>query len=363
VLRELRVLHVHAGHALIRGVNFGESEACGLDKQTNWCTQSCNLCSAMIKTLQGFSGVVVKNFHRWGKTNVHSYEQRGVAFVDTYAETANQVFKLGSKSPYCNCYVKLPIELGYKTPDWCDRELDRLLVTSFAGSDGYAAFIDMNTLVLGRATMPECMLIPYGFGRDGKSLIFVDLMEATWGTAFGSCPGTMLQVEREFQQQGHAFVHCAWMAFDEINRERGACEDVLKMYIANLLMPLRKNHEPDTGYGCYKMAGRSWCMNIADIPHIPSAEELSHARHSDTHSHTCTHANTRASDTYPHADAVPSPMFARPALLSRTGVSAAHTTDLSSRWMRNVSILRTLFFWPGPNTKTLQRVGWPRCRS
>ena len=95
----------------------------------------------------------------------------------------------------------------------------------------------------GREPMPDCMLIAVGYGLDGKSLVFTDLMTGVWGGAFGACPGTMLQVQREFQQQGHGFIDQAWLTFDECNRELGVEEATFKMFTGGLLMPLRKNHE------------------------------------------------------------------------------------------------------------------------
>ena len=89
---------------------------------------------------------------------------------------------------------------------------------------------------------------------------------------------SMLQVPREFQQQGHAFVDSAWMTFDEANRELGADEASVKVFVGGGLMPLRKNHEAETHYGKYDKTGKAWCFNLGDMPSIPTAEETSHAR-------------------------------------------------------------------------------------
>ena len=109
-----------------------------------------------------------------------------------------------------------------------------------------------------------------GYGMDGKSLIFSDLMSPVWGSAFGSCLGTMLQIPTEFQQQGHNFIDAALMTFDEAHRQHSVEEAIFKTFVAGVTMPLRRNHEGKTG--------KAWCFNVGDIPEMPTATETSYAR-------------------------------------------------------------------------------------
>ena len=274
VIRELRIIHAKASSILVKLMPFETDDS----DTTLWCYQCSALCTAMFKTFSGFTTAVTANFHRWGGTDMHRYAQRGIASPDAYMETAGRVMRQRRKAPYRNCYVMIPVELHWTPPDWARNELRKLFTTTFAKSDGLSAFVDMNTLAYGRQRMAEVILVPYGEGRDGKSMVFSDLMKATWGDACGLCPGTMLQVEREFQQQGHRFIDCIWLSFDESNRERGVQEDVVKMFGSNMLMPLRRNHEAETHDGDFSRAGRCFAMNISDIPWIPPAQEISHAR-------------------------------------------------------------------------------------
>lgn len=138
--------------------------------------------------------------------------------------------------------------------------------------------LDQCALVVARTRQPDVMHVVVGEGHDGKTLVFVDHMRAVFGSGFGNCPCSMLQVEREFQVQGSNFVDAVWMACDEARRQQGVCEDLMKNYIGGGWLPLRKNHAQETTYGCWRYAGKVWCMNTADIPEIPTSEERSNAR-------------------------------------------------------------------------------------
>ena len=54
----------------------------------------------------------------------------------------------------------------------------------------------------------------------------------------------MLQIKREFQQKGDKFIDSPFLGFDEADRERGIQEALVKIFLGNLLLPLRKNREP-----------------------------------------------------------------------------------------------------------------------
>ena len=179
--------------------------------------------------------------------------------------------------PGNNCYVKIPVPLGWQPCSGaCTREC-ALLATFFAGSDGFKALMVMNSLVFGREQLPDIILMSVGYGMDGKSLTCSDLMSAVWGSAFGNCPGTMLQIPREFQQ-GHNFIDATWVTFDEADRQHSVEEAILKMFVVGVTMPLRRNHEADTHYHLYSQTGKAWCFNIGDIPEMPTATETSQAR-------------------------------------------------------------------------------------
>ena len=39
----------------------------------------------------------------------------------------------------------------------------------------------------------------------------------------------------------------------------------MKMSLGNLLLPFRKNHQPETSFCSDDMAGKKWCMNMKNI--------------------------------------------------------------------------------------------------
>ena len=87
-----------------------------------------------------------------------------------------------------------------------------------------------------------------------------------------------VQVEREFQQQGHQCFGCVWLTFDECRRDAGIVEDVFKTFTGGGDMPLRRNHEQETRYCSWAWCAKAWLLNAADVPMVPSALETSHAR-------------------------------------------------------------------------------------
>ena len=248
------------------------------DKASSWCHSCSTLCQAILKQFSGNSDSGVKNFNRWATTSIADFPQSGIGCKDCYLVTRCCPPKQMRKNPKNNRYVRIPFQLGWSPPDWAIGALMQSLITSAAGSDGFEVFVAMNTLAFARETQPECMRLAVGPGVDGKSMIFSDLLGAVWGNAVGNCPGSMLQVEREFQQQGHALIDCAWMTFDEANREIGTQEAAMKTFVGNVIMPFRRNQEAEPHYASYENAGKAWCMNQGDTPCIPTAEEVSHAR-------------------------------------------------------------------------------------
>ena len=80
------------------------------------------------------------------------------------------------------------------------------------------------------------------------------------------------------QQQGHLYQQCAMLTFDECRRDIGLVEDVLKVFCSGGKVPLRKNHEPETRYTSFEFCAKTWLLNSADIPSVPSAMETSHRR-------------------------------------------------------------------------------------
>lgn len=170
------------------------------------------------------------------------------------------------------CYISVGCELsGFPSVEVRERYV-AMLTAAFAGSDGLKVLLDQASLIVARVRQPDIIHVVVGEGREGKTLIFLELMRAVWGTGFANCPASMLQVEREFQQQGANFIHAVWMVFDECRREGGLVEEVAKNFIGGGQLPLRKNHAQETTYGSWPFTGKCWCMNTADIPCLPSAQ-------------------------------------------------------------------------------------------
>ena len=61
--------------------------------------------------------------------------------------------------------------------------------------------------------------------EDGKTYT-----TAVFASGFCCTPCSMLQTEREFQQQGLHFIHCSLMLFNEFKREQGIVEDGVKLF-------------------------------------------------------------------------------------------------------------------------------------
>ena len=243
-----------------------------------WLYGLTELCRELRKQFSEHNKQILKNFHRWAESDLTRCQVAGMAFIDAYISTAGGRIRQLRKDPRHGCYILVKHRLAYKPSDYSRKRLAALLFSSFAGGDGLERLLAQCALVLCRVRQPDVMNVFYGLGMEGKTLILVDLMRAVWGTGFGNPPGTVLQVDREFQQQGIKFLHCVMLCLDECRRDLGLVEDVAKLFIGNGVLPLRKNHEADTKDGTYEFAGKNWLMNIGDIPPIPTASETSHAR-------------------------------------------------------------------------------------
>ncbi|CAE6948302.1 unnamed protein product [Symbiodinium sp. CCMP2456] len=158
------------------------------------------------------------------------------------------------------------------------RRYASIILSAFAGSNGLKVLLDQCALIVARARQPDILHMIVGPGQDGKTLVFVDHMRAVFGSGFGCAPSSMLQTEREFQQQGSNFIQCCYLVFDECRREQGLIEDLVKVFVGGGWLPLRRNHEPETKYGHWAFAGKAWCLNVGDIPYLPTSQEISHAR-------------------------------------------------------------------------------------
>lgn len=146
------------------------------------------------------------------------------------------------------------------------------------GLIGFQVLLNQCALVVARARQPDILHMVVGSGHDGKTLVFVDHLQAVFGTALSCAPCAMLQADREFQVQGVNFLHAAFITFDECKREQGIMEDIIKVFVGGGWLPLGRNHEAETKYGHWAQTGKVWAMNTGDIPKVPTAEEISHQR-------------------------------------------------------------------------------------
>lgn len=247
-------------------------------KARNWFLGHSELCRDLRKQFSEHNKNVLKNFHRWADCDMSKKQQPGLCFRDAYLSTADGKLKQLAKDPRRGCYIMIDKPICFKPSDLSRNRLAGLLLSSFAGGDGLKLLLSQCALVACRMRQPDVMLVFVGEGHDGKTMILVDLMSACWGSGFGNPPSTMLQVDREFQQQGLNFLHCVLLTFDECRRDQGLVEDLMKVFLGGGKIPLRRNHEAETKYGSFQFVGRSWNLNAGDIPHVATAQEKSNAR-------------------------------------------------------------------------------------
>ena len=147
-----------------------------------------------------------------------------------------------------NCYTYIPVSLGYRANEASRRRLAMMLLTSFSGGDGLHVLLCAFCLAIFRLRRPDILLIFYGFGMDGKTLILVNLLSAALGSGFSNPSSTILQVERELQQQAQSLTQSLWATIDERRRDHGIVEDMAKLLIGGGQVPCRRNHEAETRY-------------------------------------------------------------------------------------------------------------------
>ena len=243
-----------------------------------WLVGLSELCRSLRHTFSEHNKTVVKNYHRWSEEDLAKCLRPGLCFTDAYISTGDGQLQQYRKDPRHGCYVGVPCSLAFRPGDAARARYSAILVSSFAGSDELRVLLDQAALVVAGVRQPDVLHVVVGHGHDGKTLIFVDHMRSVFGSGFGCCPCSMLQTEREFQQQGLSFIHCSYMVFDESKREQGIMEDQMKLFVGGGRIPLRRNHEAETKYAQWSCTGKVWAMNMGDIPHVPTALERSHAR-------------------------------------------------------------------------------------
>ena len=221
---------------------------------------------------------VLKVFHRWSDEDLSTKQQPGVCFRDAFISTVDGKLQQLKKDARHGCYVSVPAHLLYQPSMESRRRYAGILLSAFAGSNGLKVLLDQCALTVARARQPDILHMVVGPGQDGKTLVFVDHMRAVFGSGFGCAPSSMLQTEREFQQQGSNFIQCCYLVFDECRREQGLIEDLVKVFVGGGWLPLRRNHEAETKYAHWAFAGKAWCLNVGDIPYLPTSQEISHAR-------------------------------------------------------------------------------------
>ena len=220
----------------------------------------------------------MKCFQRWGDEEIRVKQQPGLCFQDAFISTVDGNPKQMQKDARHGCYIAIPTPIAF-VPSMATRQrYASILLSSFAGSDGLQVLLNQCALVVARVRQPDILHIVVGCGHDGKTLIFVDHLQAVFGSAFSCAPCGMLQSEREFQVQGANFIHAAFLTFDECKRDSGIMEDIVKVFVGGGWLPLRRNHEAETRYGHWACTGKVWAMNSGDIPRVPTAEEVSHQR-------------------------------------------------------------------------------------
>ena len=197
---------------------------------------------------------ILKVFHRWSDEDLSSKQQPGLCFRDAFICTVDGRLQQLKKDARHGCYVSIPTQLLFQPSTESRRRYAGILLSAFAGSDGLKVLLDQCALVAARARQPDILHMVVGPGQDGKTLIFVDHMRAVFGSGFGCAPCTMLQTEREFQQQGANFIQCCYMVFDECRREQGLVEDLVKVFVGGGWLALRRNHEAETKYGHWSYA-------------------------------------------------------------------------------------------------------------
>ena len=221
---------------------------------------------------------IVKCFQRWGDEEIRSKQQPGLCFQDAFISTVDGQPQQLQKDARHGCYVAIPTSISQTPSMDTRRRYASILLSSFAGSAGLQVLLNQCALVVARVRQPDVLHIVVGCGHDGKTLIFVDHMQAVFGSAFSCAPCSMLQADREFQVQGVNFIHSSFLTFDECKRDQGIMEDTVKVFVGGGWLPLRRNHEAETKYGHWAHSAKVWAMNVGDTPRVPTAEEVSHQR-------------------------------------------------------------------------------------
>ena len=201
-------------------------------KSKSWWLGLSELCRDLRKVLADHSRVIIKSFLRWSDSAMQDKRKPGISFQDCsvlrfrlpvrflvgspakafhiftlitshdaaknsclgYLSTKNGRVRQLTKDPRRGCYIYVPAQIAWKAPDLDRQRLAALLLSSFAGTDALRMILAQTALSMAHMRQPEVIHVIAGTGADGKTMIMVDLLKATFGASFGNPSCTLLQV-------------------------------------------------------------------------------------------------------------------------------------------------------------------------
>ena len=182
------------------------------DNERHWCGDARQLCGAILKQFAEQKHRIEANYLQWASTPVPK-GAGGANFTYSYLQLSeNGTVEQKPKSPHNNCYGTVPTSLQFEPADSDVERMCETISSTFWGTDGaFEMFVAMQALSAKGKEQPDKMLVPVGWGADGKSIFYDRLSKTTWGDGHGSCPCSMLQIPEEFRKTEHSYVGCNWI--------------------------------------------------------------------------------------------------------------------------------------------------------
>ena len=165
------------------------------------------LCASMFRNFEdpGRDRVVLANFLRWASDPMPG-RQNGVNFKNEYFAIYAEDGGVGKlvclrdpKGHSRNCYTSIPVAIHFRLPDASVFRMRLFLCTTFARQGAsLGILLSYMALVAASGRLPEIMIVFFGPGGEGETLLLCDLMSAVWGTGHSVAPRQSSKLARSF---------------------------------------------------------------------------------------------------------------------------------------------------------------------
>ena len=204
-------------------------------------------------------------YHAWFRTD-RPADQGVVDFKDISVKVSIQDGRLSlsqvAKSRSNDCYIHIPVSIGYRPADADIQRLRRVICTGYAGQDyERKAIWAMESLALAGRGMPQICIVLRGRGRNTKSSMS-KIRASVLGSGHKFVPSSVLHVPEEMRKQLLHFSQARCITIKECKGRVRLEEDVTKNLFGRDELDARLLFGRETKMFALEHCAMFWEMNM-----------------------------------------------------------------------------------------------------